>query len=107
MRCRAKLTTCGDREEKKNPKVSSAENLKEVETHEGSEARTDLIRELVLLLVVKRQLFVKDVVQILLHESHCVRKTVLLVVSAVIHVGIVTKNVKTNTLENGMLYYLR
>lgn len=41
---------------------------------------------------MKRQLVVEDVVQILLHEGHGVGEAVLLVVSAVVHVGVVTED---------------
>lgn len=40
---------------------------------------------------MKRQLVVQDVVEILLHERHRVGETVLLVVSAVVHVGVITE----------------
>lgn len=43
---------------------------------------------------MERQLIVEDVVQILLHEGHGVGEAVLLVVSAVIHVGVVTEEDK-------------
>lgn len=55
---------------------------------EGVEA--DLVGELVFLLIVKRHVIVQDVVEILLHEGHGVREPVLLVVSAVVHVGVIT-----------------
>lgn len=41
---------------------------------------------------MERQLVVQDVVEILLHESHRVGETVLLVVSAVVHVGVITED---------------
>lgn len=59
-------------------------------------ATVDLVGELVLLLVVKRQLIVQHVVEIFLHEDHRVGKTVFLVVSAVVHVGVVTKTFSRN-----------
>lgn len=40
---------------------------------------------------MERQLIIQDVVEILLHENHGVRETVLLVVSAVVHVGVITE----------------
>lgn len=56
--------------------------------------KRNLVGEFVLLLVVKRQLVIQDVVQILLHENHGVGETVLLVVSAVVHVGVVAEGEK-------------
>lgn len=40
---------------------------------------------------MERQLVIQDVVQILLHEDHGAGETVLLVVSAVVHVGVITE----------------
>lgn len=57
-----------------------------------SRRRTDLVGEFVFLLIVERQLVVEDVVQILLHEGHRVGEAVLLVVSAVVHVGVVAED---------------
>lgn len=58
-----------------------------------------LISEFVFLLVVERHLIIQDIVEIFLHEHHRVSKPVLLVVSAVIHVGVVTKD-ETNPGES-------
>lgn len=52
----------------------------------------DLICEFVFLLIVERQFVVQDIVEILLHEHHGVGETVLLVVSAVIHVRVITED---------------
>lgn len=41
---------------------------------------------------MERQLVVEDVVEVLLHEGHRVGEAVLLVVSAVVHVGVVTED---------------
>ena len=61
---------------------------------EGGEERpiSDLICEFVLLLIVERQLVMQHVVEIFLHERHGVGETVLLVVSAVVHVGVITED---------------
>lgn len=65
--------------------MKSEEEAK-IEVFLVSEVPADLICQLVLLLIVKGQLLVQHVVEILLHEDHGVGETVLLVVSAVIHV---------------------
>lgn len=53
---------------------------------------TDLVCEFVFLLVVEGQLVVQDVVEIFLHECHGVGKTIFLVVSAIVHVGVITED---------------
>lgn len=39
---------------------------------------------------MERKIIIQDIVEILLHEGHGVGETVLLVVSTVIHVGVIT-----------------
>ena len=53
---------------------------------------TDLIREFVFFLIVEGQFIIEDIVQILLHKCHGVGETVLLVVSAVVHVRVITED---------------
>lgn len=60
-------------------------------------AATDLVRKFVFLLVVKRKLVVQDVVEIFLHEDHCIGEPVFLVVPAVVHVGVIAEEDKHQT----------
>lgn len=41
---------------------------------------------------MKWQIIIQDIVEIFLHENHGVGESVLLVVSAVVHVGVITED---------------
>lgn len=71
--------------------TTTGENMNTEEWRKFQNKGTHLICKFVFLLVVEGQLIVQDVIEIFLHERHGVGEAVLLVVSAVVHIGVITE----------------